>query len=182
MINRIRSFQTGLITARASGLSERQTFAESISTLTEEQIRTAAENIDNKIADDSPAAQLLRRSDTSCRSIGYMPASASSNRRLMYGLCDKFGIPHIFFTISPDDERSWRVRLWANAGCNMTMPSLDCQESICIADYKVRRETRIKYPGACALEYQSIIQTLIKRLFCWDVKKQKSTKKGIFGT
>ena len=90
-------------------------------------------------------------------------------------------MPHIFFTICPDDERSWRVRLWANAGCNMTMPSLDCDESICIYDCKMRRETRIRYPGACATEYQSVIQTLIKRLFCWDSKKQRG-KKGIFGT
>eukprot|EP00985_Skeletonema_marinoi_P013560 scaffold6747_cov84-Skeletonema_marinoi.AAC.1 len=72
MMNRIRSFQTGLITARANGLSERQTFAESISMLTEEQIRTAAENIDNNVA-------------------VLLSVSVSSEKRnsisFMYGLC-----------------------------------------------------------------------------------------------
>jgi hypothetical protein len=181
MMNRIRSFKTGIITARARGLNEQQTLAESISTLTADQIRLAAENIDNNIEDNSAAAKFLRHANTSCKSIGYMPAAASTNRRLMYGLCDRYGIPHIFFTISPDDACNWRVCLWANAGCNLTMPSLDCDESICILDCKMRRDARIKYPGACATEYRSIIQTLIKRLFCWDTKKQKG-RKGIFGT
>jgi len=181
MMNRKRSFQTGIITARARGLNGQQTLAETISTLTAEQIQAAAQNIDNNIEDNSAAANFLRRANTSCRSIGYMPAAASKNRRLMYGLCDRYGIPHIFFTISPDDACNWRVRLFANAGCNITMPSLDCDESICILDCKMRRDARIKYPGACATEYRSIIQTLIKRLFCWDTKKQKGGK-GIFGT
>ncbi len=76
MLNRIRSFQTGLITCRYPGSDGQKSFAESISTLTEEQIRTAAENIDNNIEDNSLVAQFLRQSDTSCRSIGYLPAAA----------------------------------------------------------------------------------------------------------
>jgi hypothetical protein len=180
MMNRIRSFKTGIMTCRSLGNGQ-QSFAESISTLTDSQIKKAAENITNKVEDDSVAAQFLRRTETSCRSIGYTAAAAKANRRLMYGLCDRFGIPHIFFTISPCDECSWRVRLWANAGTTMTMPSIDDPDNVCLADYTERRDTRLKYPGACALEYESIIKTLLKKLFGWDCKKQKGSK-GIFGT
>ena len=181
MMNRMRSFQSGLITCRSLGLNGHQSFAESISTLTDEQIKAAAENITKNIEDNSVAAQFLRRAETSCRSIGYTAASVAANRRLNYALCDRFGIPHIFFTISPDDECSFKVQLWANAGRTITMPSLDCDENICLLDYRMRRDTRLKYPGACALEYESIMKTLLRTLFGWNCKKRKGTK-GIFGT
>ena len=181
MMNRIRSFTTGLVTCRSLGLGGDLTFAESISTLTDQQIKRAAENITKNVEDNSVAAQFLRRAETSCRSIGYTAAAARANRRLMYGLTDRYGTAHIFFTISPCDECSWRVRVWANAGMTMTMPSIDDPDNVCLIDYKERRDTRLKYPGACALEYESIIQTLLKKLFGWDCKKQKGDK-GIFGT
>ena len=39
---------------------------------------------------------------------------------------------------------------------------------------------RSKYPGACALEYQSILQIVINILIGWD-SKSRSHKKGTFG-
>lgn len=72
--------------------------------------------------------------------------------------------------------------MWANAGMTMTMPSIDdTTDNVCLIDYTERRDIRLKYPGACALEYESIIKTLLKKLFGWDCKKQKGTK-GILGT
>mmetsp|Transcript_8806 Transcript_8806/g.14245 ORF Transcript_8806/g.14245 Transcript_8806/m.14245 type:complete len:508 (-) Transcript_8806:717-2240(-) len=181
MMNRIRSFTTGLVTCRSLGLGGDLTSAESISTLTDQQIKRAAENITKNVEDNSVAAQFLRRAETSCRSIGYTAAATRANWRLMYGLTDRFGTAHIFFTISLCNECSWRVRVWANAGMTMTMPSIDDPDNVCLIDYKERRDTRLKYPGACALEYKSIIQTLLKKLFGWDCKKQKGDKR-IFGT
>eukprot|EP00957_Ditylum_brightwellii_P038214 2888659-Ditylum_brightwellii.AAC.1 len=154
MMNRIRSFTTGLVTCRSLGLGGDLTFAESISTLTDQQIKRAAENITKNVEDNSVAAQFLRRAETSCRSIGYTAAAARANRRLMYALTDRYGTAHIFFTISPCDECSFRVRVWANAGMTMTMPSIDDPDNVCLIDYKERRDTRLKYPGACALEYE----------------------------
>jgi hypothetical protein len=41
---------------------------------------------------------------------------------------------------------------------------------------------RIKYPGACSLEFQSIMQILTKCMLRWDTKTQSSKGKGILGT
>ena len=41
---------------------------------------------------------------------------------------------------------------------------------------------RLRYPGACSLEYQSIIQIVLECLFQWDPKQQKAKGPGIFGT
>ena len=36
-----------------------------------------------------------------------------------------FGSPSIFFTVSPDDECSWRVRLYANTNKSFKFPSTE---------------------------------------------------------
>lgn len=46
----------------------------------------------------------------------------------------------------------------------------------------MRQKTRRKYPGACSLMYQSLINILVESLFQWDIEKQKSKGVGIFGT
>ena len=61
------------------------------------------------------------------------------------------------------------------------MPSVDSPDSVCVADFNLRKETRLMYPGACALEYESIVQIVIKCLFRWDSCTQTG-EPGVFGT
>ncbi len=62
------------------------------------------------------------------------------------------------------------------------LPNLKCSEEDCLADFVFWRDTRIKYPGACSLEFQSVMQILTKCILKWDVKTQSSKGKGILGT
>ena len=149
--------------------------------MTEEQIQNAAKNLDKGIDDHSAAGTFLRKSEASCQSVAYTAAAAKAARRKMYALCDYFGIPSIFFTITPCDECTFRVRLWANAGKRLEMPSVDSPDSVCVADFSLRKETRLMYPGACALEYESMVQIVIKCLFRWDSGTQTG-EPGVFGT
>ncbi len=52
----------------------------------------------------------------------------------------------------------------------------------CIADFALRKKLRLRYPGACSLEYQSLIQIVLHCLFQWDSKKQRAKGPGIVGT
>jgi hypothetical protein len=40
----------------------------------------------------------------------------------------------------------------------------------------------MKYPGACSLEFQSVMRILTKCMLRWDTKAQSSKGKGILGT
>ena len=40
---------------------------------------------------------------------------------------------------------------------------------------------RSNFPGACSLEFESIMQVVIEHLFGWNIKKQRSKGRGIFG-
>ncbi len=62
------------------------------------------------------------------------------------------------------------------------LPNLKCSEEDCLADVVLRRDTRMKYPGACLSEFQSVMQILTKCMLRWDTKIQSSRGKGILGT
>ncbi len=62
------------------------------------------------------------------------------------------------------------------------LPSLKCSEEHCIADFILWKDGRLKNPGGCSLEFQSIMQILTECLLKWDIKTKSSTGKGILGT
>ena len=63
-----------------------------------------------------------------------------------------------------------------------TIPSLNSSDEECLADFEIRQKVRITYPGACSLEYESIMQILVEDLVQWDMKKQKAKRPGVVGT
>ncbi len=62
------------------------------------------------------------------------------------------------------------------------LPDLKCSEEDCLADFVLQRDTRMKYSGACSLEFQSVMQILTKCMLRWDTKTQSSKGKGILST
>lgn len=58
---------------------------------------------------------------------------------------------------------------------NLSNPD-ECQE-----DLQYRREIRLKYPGACSLEYQNVIETFLTCLLRWNPDTQKCDGPGILG-
>ncbi len=62
------------------------------------------------------------------------------------------------------------------------LPSLKCSEENCLADFVLRKDVRLNNPGACSLEFQSVMQILTEHMLKWDTKTNTSTGKGILGT
>ena len=56
----------------------------------------------------------------------------------------------------------------------------DLLSSDCIADLKLRKQIQMDYPGACSLEFQNIMDTVIKIIFNWDTNNQEDKGPGIF--
>ena len=56
------------------------------------------------------------------------------------------------------------------------------RDDACLADFVFRKSYRLRYPGACSLEYQSVVQIVIESLFQWDIKAQKAKGPGVLGT
>ena len=91
-----------------------------------------------------------------------------------------FGPHSIFLTVTPDDECSYRVKMYASNGNVIEVPMGNCSERDCIADFNMRHATRTKYPGSCSLNYQAAMQSVCT-LLGWDFTGKKQKKTGIFG-
>jgi hypothetical protein len=59
------------------------------------------------------------------------------------------------------------------------LPNLKCSEEDCLADFVLQRDLRMKYPGACSLEFQSVMQIFTKYMLRWDTNTQSYKGKGI---
>ena len=69
--------------------------------------------------------------------------------------------PAVFFTVTPCDECSFCVRLYAT--CNEhtipTMNDIQCQEK-CLLDLNARKKWSAKYPGACEFSIISSVNLI----------------------
>ena len=117
MHHRIKSFRTGLIQCR-SKMMDGTSFAEAVSQLTMNDICKAVKRRDNGVYDgyNNVASRFLNSVSTSCKPVGHSNEAAKYARRQFFSLWDRFGVPSIFFTFTPDDECSFRVQFYANGG------------------------------------------------------------------
>jgi hypothetical protein len=46
----------------------------------------------------------------------------------------------------------------------------------------LQKDIRLKNPGACSLEFKSVMQIVVECILRWDIKEKTSKGKGILGT
>lgn len=184
MLCRNASYTTGIIKCKSN--FKGKTLAEKISQLSVHDIKEASLDLTSKQQNNLPltstttAATFLKSISTSCKVLGHTTEAAKEARRNVYALTEYFGAHSIFFTVTPDDECTFTVRMYANNGEKIKLPKCDCTEEECIADFKLRSKTRTKYPGACSIYYQSVIQGVYEMLG-WDLNANCKKGVGIFG-
>jgi hypothetical protein len=180
------SFKTGVIKCKSNFRGKSLT--EKISQMSVQDVKEASVTLSNNQQhsnqeseeSNSFAGSFLKSITTMCRVMGHTKEAAVEARKKVYAMTDRFGPHSIFFTITPDDECTFRVRMYAAQGESIKIPEANCEESECIADFEIRAKDRIKYPGACSIYYQHVMQH-VYRLLGWDPKSQQSTGNGIFG-
>ena len=184
LLCRKASFTTGLIKCKST-LSGKS-LAERISQLSAEDIKDAAVTLSANQQNNEPlnttstASSFLKSVTTSCKVLGHTTEAAKHARRGVYAMTEFFGPHSIFFTVTPDDECTFRVRMYANQGEEIQLPGCDASDDDCFADFKLRAKKRTMYPGACSLYYQSVIQAVYE-MFGWDWNKNCKIGPGVFG-
>ena len=126
--------------------------------------------------------QFLKSVEATCRSLPHTNEASMENRKIYFSFLMKFGLPCIFLTVTPDDNRSFRIILYKledkhRIGINPE----EMTDAEILVDFKIRQETRVQYPGLCAEEYSRIMSLVIKHVFGWDVDNPKNNKTGLFG-
>lgn len=184
LLCRHASYKTGIIKCKTQ--FKGKSLAEKISQMTVHDIKKAATELSSqqqnneKCVTSTTASSFLKSVSTSCKVMGHTTEAAKEARRKVYALTEYFGTHSIFFTVTPDDECTFIVRMYANMGRKTYIPKCDCSEEECIADFKLRAKTRTKYPGACSIYYQSVLQGVYE-ILGWDLHKNRKKGVGIFG-
>ena len=123
-------------------------------------------------------SQLLHCIKTSCIPIGYTNEASLNARNKMFALWITFGPPSLLFTFSPCDECSFKMQLFAT-GKSLKLPSVLDSLDLMTINLGLRKSLRVRYPGACAREFDSLLRIVIHDLIGWEENEQK--EKGIFG-
>ena len=70
----------------------------------------------------NPAVEaFLKAINTSCRALGQTPEAAKAARKGYFAYIDHLGLNSVFLTVTPDDLRSFRVRLYILAGQSVSV-------------------------------------------------------------
>ncbi len=84
-----------------------------------------------------------------------------------------FNHEHVWYVIQNWNKISYSMHISLSFNHCMfqhELPSLKGSEEDCIANFVLRKDARISYPGACSLEFQSVMQILTECLLRWDTK------------
>ena len=119
--NRQMSYISGVMTCRSTvngvSLGDRLTrlIIEDLQLVTNKNTENLNEN----------TKRLLKAISTSCKAMGHTDKAAKYARRCCFAMLDHYGLNSLFLTTTPDDECSFRVRLYAKPGvCVSTMFNL----------------------------------------------------------
>jgi hypothetical protein len=106
--NRQMSYKTGVMTCRSSidGIP----LGEELSTLSTEDFEKIKDNNTDNL--DATTKCFLKAISTSCKAMGYTEQAAKDARRCCFPMLDYFGLNSLFLSTTPDDECSFRVRLY----------------------------------------------------------------------
>ena len=160
---------------------------EKFGAMTARQLNKAIEDVQgNRSVQHSSAAehQFLKSIRASCANLPHSNEASMEARRIYFSFLAAFGLPAVFLTVTPDDLRNFRIVVYALTGKEYDYGNIDVNkldDETILADFKVREQTRINYPGLCAEEYARIVDLVIKHVFNWSEEERKSKDIGLFG-
>jgi len=161
--------------------------AEKCGRMTADQLQRAIHNSRrNASVQHSARAEdsFLKSLTAACRHLPHSTEAAKEARKMCFSCPMMFGMPAIFPTVTPDDNRSFRTVVCA---CTKTEKQTgehnpdDFSQDQVLLEFKVRETTRSDFPGLCAEDCQRITHLVAKHIFKWDWELNKCKGIGLFG-
>jgi hypothetical protein len=110
--NRQMSYMSGVMTciSTVNGVS----LGDKLSRLTIEDLQLVTNKNTNNLNENTKG--LLKAISTSCKAMGHTDEAAKYARRCCFAMFDHYRLNSLFLTTTPDDECTFRVRLYAKPG------------------------------------------------------------------
>ena len=132
-----------------------------------------------------PGDQFLRSVSAICADLPHSNEASVIARDEYFSMIVRFGLPALFVTISPDDQRSVWIRVYLlkdEARFWQQKPDIDLiNDADLVAEYRERVSDRVQYPGLCAEDYTAITEVFVKHVLQWSSGSQEAKDEGLFG-
>ena len=109
IFNRHMSYQTGVMTCRSN--VDGHSLGEKMSTLSISDLEKINDNNTDRL--DATTKGFVKAIKTTCRAMGHSEEAAQDARRCMFAMLDYYGLNSLFLSTTPDNECSFRVRLYS---------------------------------------------------------------------
>jgi Helitron helicase-like domain at N-terminus len=125
----------------------------------------------NVVADDKAVKDFLRMIRCVTKNLPHTSKAAKDARKDVLSLQIIFGLPNIFFTVSPADDNSIIIAVYSGivkpivslVGMTRTELNEACKQ---------RSEVRFKYPSLSTLNFEVILDIVITNIIGWKNKKK----------
>jgi len=168
---------------RADTVSMGDKFGNMTANELENAITAARQNVGTRFSGQI-ASYFLSSINASCRSLPHTNEASMEARKIYFSYLIKFGLPCIFLTVTPDDQRNYRIVLYDISKTEYQFGVTDVKalsEQEILMNFKMRKQARVDLPGLCAEEYRRIMDVVTSRLFRWDSTSQTAQGTGAFG-
>ena len=133
----------------------------------------------------NPSDAFLRSVNAACSNLPHTNEACSDARDKYFSNIIKFGLPALFVTISPDDQRSVWISVYALDETETSWTSepttSNHSDRTLIAKFEKRCKNRTDYPGLCAESYMAIMESFIRDVLQWDEDQNCAAGEGLFG-
>jgi soluble cytochrome b562 len=164
-------------------ISESTNTGDVINKITSDELEERIKNLgDKKRHGDRNTQKLIDSVYAISKKLPFTDEAAAEERRKLFSMCTKFGLPSIFFTVTPDDIDNFRIRVYSN-GTGEEAPLSLHDPSDHIDKYLDEcAEIRVKYPGYCTQDFDSVLKIVIEHVIGWDLKTDSGKQNaGAFG-
>lgn len=136
-----------------------------------------------------PADMFLSKLKAVTGCMGHTEQAAKQARRSMFCMIAHFGLPSCLFTITPNDDINFRIKIMSMNKTDYKdlnyedPPSLDSSDEV-LSEFVIDcSSVRMTYPGLCAIDFQNVIAITIRHFLGWDKATQDniSEEGGLFG-
>ena len=133
-------------------------------------------------AGDYASKTLLYAVDAMSQALPHTNEASRKARSTGEAMQHHFGVGSIFLTVNFDDENSFLMQTITNVEVDSDTPVDDLTDDECALLVGKRRQLRVKYPGASALNFEMLLNILCEDVIGWNIKTHEATEEpGLFG-
>ena len=179
MFERYKAVNTSFLRARMQ-IGE-LTNAELFSEMSSDDLQSAAHRKTNNChgGPRTTGERFLQSMDAITKGMAHSRGAAGQARSEMFSKCTRFGLPALFFTVTPEDHCNFRIQVLRHGKKDFFPHVNEMNQSKLNDIYEACAETRTFYPGLYAIDFRNILHLVVRYILGWNKDTQQLRKERL---